>query len=100
MTKYFVTVYMECGVDADSEGDACKVAHGRLEAQGYHAAFSEMAADEVGRSDMPKYLVIAHVSCVVDADSEQEAARTVKDHLETLGYYARDTASCRKLMPE
>jgi len=100
MPKYFVTVYMECGVDADSEGDACKIAQGRLEAQGYHVALSEMAADEMEGSDMPKYLVIAHVSCDVDAASEQEAAATVKGHLETLGYYARDTASCRKLMPE
>ena len=73
MPKYFVTVCMECGVDADSEGDACKIAQGRLEAQGYHAALSEMAADEVGRRDMPEYLVIAHVSCVVAADSEREA---------------------------
>ena len=47
MPKYFVTVYMEWGVDADSEGDACKIAQGRLEAQGYHAALSEMAADEM-----------------------------------------------------
>jgi hypothetical protein len=100
MPKYFVTVYTECGVDADSEEDACKIARGRLEAQGYQAALSEMAADEIGRSDMPKYLVTAHVSCDVDAASEQEAARTVQGHLETLGYYARGTASCRKHMPE
>ena len=48
MPKYLVTVYMECGVDADSEGDACKIAQGRLEAQGYHAALSEMAARRNG----------------------------------------------------
>src|SRR5271166_822138 len=100
MPKYLVTVYMECGVDADSEGDACKIVQGRLEAQGYHSALSEMAADEIRRSDMPKYLVTVHVSCDVDAASEQEAARTVQGRLETLGYYARGTASCRKHMPE